>query len=200
MILCSIGVESFQPEDGGCMVLWNVGILPQYYTASQPRRTCHENHKSHIIYYYVYRLPPLNPILSQLNLDHTLKFSFFKIHFIDSSKVFHCCLFHYMNIMLDIVHSLRCVWDVGYFRSWSGDSLCSHLQVTGCHYTDSFVITFFVSGSVIIPRTFWLKPLDHQGSQGMVIVTITYVTCVVTIILPSVHSSPKWSLPLQFSD
>jgi hypothetical protein len=26
------------PEDGGNMDLWNVGILPQQYTASQPRR------------------------------------------------------------------------------------------------------------------------------------------------------------------
>jgi hypothetical protein len=26
------------PEDGGSMDLWNVGILPQHYTASQPRR------------------------------------------------------------------------------------------------------------------------------------------------------------------
>jgi len=25
-------------EDGGCMALWNYGILPQHYTASQPRR------------------------------------------------------------------------------------------------------------------------------------------------------------------
>jgi len=27
-----------QPEDGGSMDLPNVGILPQHYTASQPRR------------------------------------------------------------------------------------------------------------------------------------------------------------------
>jgi hypothetical protein len=26
------------PEDGGIMDLWNVGILPQHYLASQPRR------------------------------------------------------------------------------------------------------------------------------------------------------------------
>jgi hypothetical protein len=26
------------PEDGGSMDLWNVGILPQHYIASQPRR------------------------------------------------------------------------------------------------------------------------------------------------------------------
>jgi len=26
------------PEDRGSMVLWNVGIPPQHYTASQPRR------------------------------------------------------------------------------------------------------------------------------------------------------------------
>jgi hypothetical protein len=26
------------PEDGGSMDLWNVGVLPQHYTASQPRR------------------------------------------------------------------------------------------------------------------------------------------------------------------
>jgi hypothetical protein len=27
------------PEDGGSIDLWNVGILPQHYTASQPRRS-----------------------------------------------------------------------------------------------------------------------------------------------------------------
>jgi len=26
------------PENGGSMHLWNVGILPQYHMASQPRR------------------------------------------------------------------------------------------------------------------------------------------------------------------
>jgi hypothetical protein len=26
------------PKDGGSMDLWNVGVLPQHYTASQPRR------------------------------------------------------------------------------------------------------------------------------------------------------------------
>jgi hypothetical protein len=26
------------PEDGGTMDLWNVGILPQHYTVSQPER------------------------------------------------------------------------------------------------------------------------------------------------------------------
>jgi hypothetical protein len=29
-----------QPEDGGSKVLRNVGILPQHYTTSQPRRLC----------------------------------------------------------------------------------------------------------------------------------------------------------------
>jgi len=27
-----------QPEDGGSIDLWNIGILPQHCTASQPRR------------------------------------------------------------------------------------------------------------------------------------------------------------------
>jgi hypothetical protein len=31
-------VSYHNPEDGGSMDLWNVGILPQLYTASQPRR------------------------------------------------------------------------------------------------------------------------------------------------------------------
>jgi hypothetical protein len=30
--------KSMMPEDGGSMNLSNVGILPQHYTASQPRR------------------------------------------------------------------------------------------------------------------------------------------------------------------
>jgi hypothetical protein len=30
--------QRYNPEDGGSMDLWNVGILPQHYTASQPRR------------------------------------------------------------------------------------------------------------------------------------------------------------------
>jgi hypothetical protein len=30
--------HSLHPEDGGNIDLWNVGILPQHYTASQPRR------------------------------------------------------------------------------------------------------------------------------------------------------------------
>jgi len=30
--------QRHNPEDGGSMDLWNVGILPQHYTASQPRR------------------------------------------------------------------------------------------------------------------------------------------------------------------
>jgi len=35
----SIQVEvHLHPEDGGSMGLWNAGILPQHYTASQPRR------------------------------------------------------------------------------------------------------------------------------------------------------------------
>jgi hypothetical protein len=29
---------TLHPEDGGSMDPWNIGILPQYYTASQPRR------------------------------------------------------------------------------------------------------------------------------------------------------------------
>jgi len=29
---------SLHPEDGGSMDIWNVGILPQHYMASQPRR------------------------------------------------------------------------------------------------------------------------------------------------------------------
>jgi len=28
----------YNPEDGGSMDLWNIGILLQQYTASQPRR------------------------------------------------------------------------------------------------------------------------------------------------------------------
>jgi hypothetical protein len=40
---CSIAVENpyclhLHPEDGGSMDLWIVGILPQHYTASQPRK------------------------------------------------------------------------------------------------------------------------------------------------------------------
>jgi len=43
----------FHPEDGGSMHLWNTGILPQYYMASQPRRPqletlCCESLKTHI--------------------------------------------------------------------------------------------------------------------------------------------------------
>jgi len=34
------------PEDGGSMVLRNVGILTQHYTASSPRRPRHETSKS----------------------------------------------------------------------------------------------------------------------------------------------------------
>jgi len=30
--------SSLHPEDGGSMVLWEVGILSQHYTASEPRR------------------------------------------------------------------------------------------------------------------------------------------------------------------
>jgi hypothetical protein len=30
------------PEDGGSMELRNAGILPQHYTASQPRKPRHE--------------------------------------------------------------------------------------------------------------------------------------------------------------
>jgi hypothetical protein len=33
--------STLHPEDGGSMDLWNAGILPQHYTASQPRRTRH---------------------------------------------------------------------------------------------------------------------------------------------------------------
>jgi hypothetical protein len=39
--LCSVVVGYLRfrgPEDGGTMDLWNVGILPQHYTASQLRR------------------------------------------------------------------------------------------------------------------------------------------------------------------
>jgi hypothetical protein len=35
------------PEDGGSMDLWNVGILPQHYTASQPRRPRLEDYWLH---------------------------------------------------------------------------------------------------------------------------------------------------------
>jgi hypothetical protein len=31
-------IRRHNPGDGGSMDLWNVGILPQHYTASQPRR------------------------------------------------------------------------------------------------------------------------------------------------------------------
>jgi len=37
------------PEDGGSMVLRNVGILPEQYTASQPRRPQLEHHRHEII-------------------------------------------------------------------------------------------------------------------------------------------------------
>jgi len=33
-----VGPCCLHPEDGCSMDLWNVGILPQHYTASQPRR------------------------------------------------------------------------------------------------------------------------------------------------------------------
>jgi hypothetical protein len=33
---------SLRPEDGASMVLRKVGILPQHYTVSQPRRPRHE--------------------------------------------------------------------------------------------------------------------------------------------------------------
>jgi len=37
--LCSALVgDHIQGEEGGSMDLWNVGILPQHYTVSQPRR------------------------------------------------------------------------------------------------------------------------------------------------------------------
>jgi hypothetical protein len=35
---CSVMVGEHRAEDGGKMVLRNVGILPQHYTASQPKR------------------------------------------------------------------------------------------------------------------------------------------------------------------
>jgi len=35
--MCSVLVE-YQREDGGSKVLRNVGMLPQHYTASEPRR------------------------------------------------------------------------------------------------------------------------------------------------------------------
>jgi hypothetical protein len=47
VMLCSVVVgtcclhlhfTSFHPDDGGSMDLRKVGILPQHYTASQPRR------------------------------------------------------------------------------------------------------------------------------------------------------------------
>jgi len=31
-------ITSLQSEDGGSIDLWNVAILPQHYTASQPTR------------------------------------------------------------------------------------------------------------------------------------------------------------------
>jgi hypothetical protein len=37
---CSVVVGYLHPEDGGSMDLWNVGIIPQHYTESQPRRLC----------------------------------------------------------------------------------------------------------------------------------------------------------------
>jgi len=33
------GVTTQKTEDGCSMDLWNVGVLPQHYTASQPRRS-----------------------------------------------------------------------------------------------------------------------------------------------------------------
>jgi hypothetical protein len=37
------GVTAQKTGDGGNMDLWNVGILPQHYTASQPTRPQHES-------------------------------------------------------------------------------------------------------------------------------------------------------------
>jgi len=35
--------RQIQPEDGGSKILLNVDILPQHYTASQPRRPRHKS-------------------------------------------------------------------------------------------------------------------------------------------------------------
>jgi hypothetical protein len=35
---CNVAVEYQSPEDGGSMVLRNVGILPQHYVASQAKK------------------------------------------------------------------------------------------------------------------------------------------------------------------
>jgi len=45
-------IQSLHPEDEGSMVLRNFGILPQYYTSSQPRRrrlesSPRDNHITH---------------------------------------------------------------------------------------------------------------------------------------------------------
>jgi len=53
---------SFRPEDGGSIVLRNVGIL-HHYTASEPRRPLHDLHRSenikpgipHCRWQYIYK-------------------------------------------------------------------------------------------------------------------------------------------------
>jgi hypothetical protein len=72
------GVRTQKTEDGGSMDLWNVGILPQHYTASEPRRPRLETsppwkpQKSHA----PFRLPSSN----LLNTVRTLKESAQKAH------------------------------------------------------------------------------------------------------------------------
>jgi len=36
-IFLETGFRPLRPEDGGSVDFWNVGILPQHYTASQPK-------------------------------------------------------------------------------------------------------------------------------------------------------------------